>query len=87
MSNRYVRIATGAFLSFGLALAAGCATRPDIVGHNDEAEEWAEQQRHDPKDKTQSWPGSRAKVAAPQQPAAAQPAAAPSPAAPQGAAK
>ena len=76
MSNRIARIASCVVASVGLALAAGCATRPDIVGHNDDAEAWAETQSHEPKDKTKSWPGSRPAPSA-SQPAPAQPAPAP----------
>lgn len=36
------------FASLALVLASvllGCSTRPDIVGHNSEAQDWAEEQR------------------------------------------
>jgi hypothetical protein len=64
MSNRYVRRASCVILTAWLGLAAGCATRPDIVGHNSDAEEWAETQKHDPQDKTKDWPGAHPPQAA-----------------------
>lgn len=42
-----------------LATAFGCASRPDIVGHNSEAREWAQEQKDEPADQTKNWPGAR----------------------------
>jgi hypothetical protein len=75
MIRSHKRVAFAALAFAVVVPALGCATRPDIVGHNDEAESWAESQRHEPKDKTKSWPGARPRSVEPaRQPAGAEPA-------------